>query len=118
MVLSQSCVVYSTNSVALKQAQNKGMVKLTYENGQVYKFDNIVEKDNIYYGMGIEFVSETQHTVHETATMAIDTTKVSSIFIKDIGKSKRRTTLFWVAGVIPAVFIAAIIIYFNFFFYI
>ena len=114
MMLSQSCVVYNTNSVNLKQAQNKGKVKLTYENGRVYKFDNILVKDNIYYGIGIESISETQHTVHEAAIMLLDSTKISSIFIKDIGKSKRRTSVL-AKGTITAAFIVGGIIYLNFF---
>ena len=99
MLLFQSCVVYNNTSVPLNQAENKGKAKVFANNGQLYKFNNIVLYDSIYYGMGREYISQAQYISHVGAKTPLDSTKIESILIKDTRKSKNRTVLFVLAGI-------------------
>lgn len=106
--------MYNTNSISLSEALYQGKVKVTYKNGQEYKFDNIVIIDSVYHGMGIEYISEKQYVKHERAKMPIDSANVSSIYIKDTRKSSNRTVLFVLAG-IPVTYISIGIVAIIFF---
>ncbi len=93
IVFFQSCVVYNNPSVSLSEATNKGKVKLYDTNGYTYKFTNIEKIDSIYYGIGREYISETEYITKLDSKMPLDSVMVSEIYIKNIKKSKTRTVL-------------------------
>jgi hypothetical protein len=50
-LLLQSCSIYEKSGVGLDQSVDKGKVLIVFDDGREKKFDNVVFKDSIYYGM-------------------------------------------------------------------
>ena len=94
MILLQSCSVYEKTSVSLDDAQNRGIVKVMPTYGQKVYFKNIELKDSVYYGIAMK---------DKNGISPLYQAQISSIFIKDLKKSKRLTTI--VAIVVPVVIV-------------
>jgi len=93
IVLFQSCVVYNKPSVSLHESVGQGKVKLMSTSGTKLKFTNIEKVDSVYYGIGREYISETNYITKAGSKMPLDSTLVSEIFVKNVKKSNTRTVL-------------------------
>ena len=84
-ILLQSCVAYQNTSVSANEAHNRGKVKVKSNRGISYEFSNIEMRDSIYYG------------VNEEVNIPLVPSQISGIYLKDNGKSKTQTAIFWVS---------------------
>jgi len=52
LILIQSCTVYHSASVDIEEAvKSHNKVKIKTNSKEIYRFKNIIEKDNLYYGI-------------------------------------------------------------------
>lgn len=75
VIILQSCTLYHNSSASLEEAVDKGKVKVIANYGQTFKFDKIVQKDSVYYGLG------------KNDTVQISSSDFSKIHLSDMRKS-------------------------------
>ena len=99
-ILLQSCVVYQKTSVSLAQSYDRGKGKIIYKTGDEVKFKNINKTDGIYKIVDKSKIkNDAGKYVWVERTIPLDSATVTSIFLKDKKKSKRRTTLLVVVAI-------------------
>jgi hypothetical protein len=81
-LLLQSCVVYHSNAVSLKEATESGEVKIVIDSAE-YTYNNIERIDNEYYGLE----KEEKHI----NKYLLDSANVTAVYLKDMKKSKRKS---------------------------
>ena len=96
-MLLQSCSVYEKTSVSLNDAQNTGVVKVIPTYGKKIYYKNIELKDSVYYGIAMK---------DKNGITPLYQAQISSIFNKDIKKSKRLTIIMAIA--VPVVIVGLI----------
>jgi len=112
----QSCVVYKPTPSPLHQAVNQGKVKITYQNRNWDKYENIILKNNEYYTVKRQRIKNERGIYEWTDVLTkIDSTTVTSVLIKDIKKSKTRTIILAVSAVpgAAALYVAFVIVMFT-----
>ena len=91
--LFQSCAVYEHSPVSRYEAMGKGKVKIYDIRANKYKFSNIVKIDSVYYGVGREYLSETNYITRSNSKTPLDSIMVSQIFIKKTKQSSLGTLI-------------------------
>lgn len=92
LILFQSCVVYHRQSVSLYQASNAGKVKITTNMGEKLIAASIYSEDSIYYAkFRIRIKNENGDHKWEENNTIINSKDISTIQLKNIEKSKRKT---------------------------
>ena len=98
MILLQSCSVYQKTSVSLNDAQNRGIVKVIPNYGQKVYFKKIELRDSVYYGYAMK---------DKNGITPLYQAQISSIFIKDVKKSKQLKIIMAIA--VSLVFVGLIV---------
>ena len=116
IVIGQSCAVYQDLPVSLSEAHNQGKGKLVYKAGDLIKFQNIMQEDSVSYFVLNRERKKNLNGEYEWSDTRInlDSATISVILLKDIKKSRKKTTLFVVVGIPAAwvlVMIGAIIVF-------
>ena len=93
-ILLQNCSIYEKTSVSLNDAQNVGIVKVIPTYGQKIYYKNIELRDSVYYGIAMK---------DKNGITLLYQAQISSIFIKDLKKSKRLTIIMAIA--VPVVIV-------------
>jgi len=101
-ILFQSCVVYQKSSVSLDESLNKGKTKIIdkHEIRNGLKVISPPPKEHTF--KNIELINGVYYGVSAKDTIAIDTTVVASVYLRDIKKSNI-STIILVAALVPVV---------------
>lgn len=101
LVSIQSCVVYQKTPVSLSKAYDQGQVKVKGYSGRTMTFNNISFEDGVYFGIDKDF------------KVIIDSTSIQAVHLKDIDKSRNRSTVAFILSGAVIVFITVSIITFS-----
>ena len=112
LILLQSCLAYHDLPVSLSEAHNQGKCKVVFKSGELIKFKNIMREDSENYFVLTRERHENLNGGHEWTDTRInlDSTTIAVIQLKDIKKSKRKTTLLVVTSIPATIGHAAIVL--------
>lgn len=83
LILSQSCTIYQKQTVSIDQVIDNEKVMIVNNSEVKFEFENIKLENNIYYGMGRKYFSDTQFEKGEYLKTQLDSTTISSVYLKN-----------------------------------
>ena len=91
-IIFQSCAVYQKTSLTLDEAKDKGKVRVITSQGDALKFNNIVQKDSMYYG--VRKISSDNYYGKVDVSMPLYPDLIESIYLKNKGATIVKSVLF------------------------